>query len=73
VQLLFLDESGRLDQGTSFALGGIAVRDADWSVLRDLWQETLREAGWPLHRELKWHVFNSRAQLRQSCSDRRLG
>ena len=28
--LLFLDESGRLDQGGLFALGGIAVGDADW-------------------------------------------
>jgi Protein of unknown function (DUF3800) len=55
VHLLFLDESGRLDQGTSFALGGIAIRDADWSTLRDLWQETLGAAGWPLDREVKWH------------------
>ncbi len=55
MHLLFLDESGRLDQGTSFALGGIAIRDTDWSLLRDLWQETLRGAGWPLDRELKWH------------------
>jgi hypothetical protein len=55
VQLLFLDESGRLDQGGQFALGGIAVRDSDWSLLRDLWQQTLRAAGWPLDRELKWH------------------
>jgi Protein of unknown function (DUF3800) len=55
VQLLFLDESGRLDQGGQFALGGIAIRDSDWSFLRDLWQETLRAAGWPLDRELKWH------------------
>jgi hypothetical protein len=55
MHLLFLDESGRLDQGTSFALGGIAVRDGDWPVLRDLWQSTLREAGWPADREVKWH------------------
>jgi hypothetical protein len=53
--LLFLDESGRLDQGTSFALGGIAIRDADWPVLRDLWQSALHDAGWPADRELKWH------------------
>lgn len=55
MHLLFLDESGRPDQGTSFALGGIAIRDRDWPVLRDLWQETLRTAGWPLDREVKWH------------------
>jgi hypothetical protein len=55
VHLLFLDESGRLDQGGLFALGGIAVRDRDWSQLRDLWQETLRGFGWPLDREVKWH------------------
>jgi hypothetical protein len=31
VHLLFLDESGKIDQGGLFALGGIAVRDTDWS------------------------------------------
>jgi hypothetical protein len=55
VHLLFLDESGRLDQGGLFALGGIALRDRDWPELRDLWQETLRQHRWPLDRELKWH------------------
>ncbi len=55
VYLLFLDESGKLDQGGSFALGGIAVRDTDWPALRELWQEALRGAGWPLDREVKWH------------------
>ena len=55
VHLLFLDESGQLEQRRFFALGGIAVRDADWPELRRLWQETLRAAGWPLDRELKWH------------------
>jgi hypothetical protein len=55
VHLLFLDESGRLDQGGQFALGGVAVRDSEWSLLRDLWQKTLRDGGWPLDRELKWH------------------
>lgn len=34
MHLLFLDESGRLDQDTLFALGGIAVRDANWHELR---------------------------------------
>jgi uncharacterized protein DUF3800 len=55
VRLLFLDESGRLDQGGLFALGGIAVRDGDWPELRDLWQGALRAARWPLDREVKWH------------------
>lgn len=55
MHLLFLDESGQLDQGGLFALGGVAVRDSDWHALRDLWQETLATNGWPLDRELKWH------------------
>lgn len=55
MHLLFADESGRLDQGGLFALGGVAVRDADWAVLKALWQETLRAGGWPLDREVKWH------------------
>jgi Protein of unknown function (DUF3800) len=38
-----------------FALGGIALRDADWHELRDLWQSTLAEHGWPAEREVKWH------------------
>ncbi len=53
--MLFLDESGRLDQGGLFALGGIAVHEEAWPELRDTWQATLREAGWPLDREVKWH------------------
>jgi hypothetical protein len=55
MHLLFLDESGRLDQGGLFALGGVAVRDAEWPRLKELWQRTLRERGWPLDREIKWH------------------
>ncbi len=55
MHLLFLDESGKPDQGGLFALGGIAIRDADWPELRDLWQATLREHRWPLDREIKWH------------------
>jgi hypothetical protein len=55
MHLLFVDESGRLDQGGLFALGGVAVRDVDWAVLKALWQETLRAGGWPLDREVKWH------------------
>ena len=55
MRFLFLDESGKIEDGRLFALGGIAVRDTDWAPLRDLWQGTLREAGWPLDREVKWH------------------
>jgi hypothetical protein len=55
VYLLFLDESGKIDEVGLFALGGIAVRDADWPELRERWQGTLRAAGWPLDREVKWH------------------
>jgi uncharacterized protein DUF3800 len=55
VHLLFLDESGRLDQRTLFAVGGIALRDQDWRTLRTAWHETLSSAGWPLDREVKWH------------------
>jgi hypothetical protein len=33
VHLLFLDESGQLDQPGFFALGGIALRDHDWRAL----------------------------------------
>ena len=53
--LLFVDESGQLDQGGLFALGGIAVRDTSWADLRRLWQETLAAHDWPLDREIKWH------------------
>jgi hypothetical protein len=55
MHLLFLDESGRLDQDDLFALGGIAVRDRDWHLLRDTWQRVLRAHAWPLDREIKWH------------------
>jgi hypothetical protein len=55
VHLLFVDESGQLDQGGFFALGGIALRDGEWPELRRLWQETLAAHGWPLDREVKWH------------------
>lgn len=26
-----------------------------WTTLKERWQATLREAGWPLDREVKWH------------------
>ncbi len=55
MHLLFLDESGRLDQGGRFALGGIAVAERDWPELRAIWQKTLSAGRWPLDRELKWH------------------
>jgi len=53
--LLFLDESGRLDQHTLFALGGVAVRDADRHQFRDAWHATMRAQHRPLHREVKSH------------------
>jgi uncharacterized protein DUF3800 len=55
MHLLFVDESGRLDDGGLFALGGIAVRDRDWPELRRGWHETLAAHAWPLEREVKWH------------------
>jgi hypothetical protein len=55
MHLLFLDESGKIEHGGLFALGGIAMRDTDMPALRRLWQETLSAAGWPLDREVKWH------------------
>jgi hypothetical protein len=61
VWLLFLDESGRIDQNDLFALGGIAVRDRDWHLLRDRWQHTLEQHGWPLGLEVKWHGIRSGA------------
>jgi hypothetical protein len=61
MHLLFLDESGQIDHGGLFALGGIAVRDADWPELRRVWQETLSAAGWPLDREIKWHGIRNGA------------
>jgi Protein of unknown function (DUF3800) len=55
VHLLFLDESGQISQGGLFALGGVAVRDADWPELRGAWLDTLAKHHWPLDREIKWH------------------
>jgi len=55
MHLLFLDESGQIDKGGLFALGGIAIRDTDWPELRRVWHETLSAARWPLDLELKWH------------------
>ena len=57
MQLLFLDESGQIDKGGLFALGGIAVRDTAWSDLRGRWQETLDAHAWPLDKEIKWHLI----------------
>lgn len=55
MQLLFLDESGQLTERKFFALGGVALRDADWPLLREHWQATLTRRAWPLDREVKWH------------------
>ncbi len=57
MHLLFVDESGKIDQGELFALGGIAVRDTSWPELRRLWQETLAAHAWPLDQEIKWHLI----------------
>ena len=51
MHFLFLDESGQIDKGGLFALGGIAVRDIHWPELRRLWQETLIAHAWPLVNE----------------------
>jgi hypothetical protein len=61
VHLLFIDESGRIDQDPLFALGGIAVRDSDWHLLRDTWHQTLLDHAWPLEKEVKWHSIRSGA------------
>lgn len=55
MHLLFLDESGQLSEKRFFAIGGVALRDSDWHRLRDLWQDTLAEHGWPAEKEVKWH------------------
>jgi hypothetical protein len=52
---MFVDESGKLGETTLFALGGFAINDRDWPLLRKAWQTTLSAAGWPLEREIKWH------------------
>lgn len=58
MHLLFLDESGK-PSDRSFAIGGIAVRADEWSVLRERWQAAMRGQGWPLEREAKWHGIQS--------------
>ena len=55
MHLLFLDESGQLAERRFFALGGVALRDDDWHLLRDRWQRTLEAHRWPGDREVKWH------------------
>jgi hypothetical protein len=61
VHLLFIDESGQIDQGGFFALGGIAVRDSDCIDLRERWQATVAAHGWPLDKEIKWHGIRNGA------------
>ncbi|MDX6539864.1 MAG: hypothetical protein QOI71_1474 [Gaiellales bacterium] len=61
MHLLFVDESGQLDQGGFFALGGIAVRDSDCVDLRERWQDALTAQRWPLDKEVKWHGIRSGA------------
>ena len=55
MQLLFLDVSGQLVKRRFFALGGVALRERDWHLLRDLWQTTLATHSWPVEKEVKWH------------------
>ena len=59
MHLLFVDESGQIDHGGLFALGGVAVRDREWPALRRGWQDTLGAHGWPLDREVKWHLIRT--------------
>jgi hypothetical protein len=61
VHLLFLDESGQLSERRFFALGGVTIRDREWHALRDVWQTTLEEHGWPPEREIKWHGIRTGA------------
>ncbi|MBK5110986.1 MAG: DUF3800 domain-containing protein [Thermoleophilia bacterium] len=51
--LLFLDESGKPDDGV-FALGGVSIRADRWHGIRERWNDCLTQAGWPIDRELKW-------------------
>jgi hypothetical protein len=53
--LPFLDES-RAPSDPGFAVGGNAVRDDEWGILRDRWHGTMREHDWPLAKEAKWHA-----------------
>jgi hypothetical protein len=55
MHLLFLDESGQLEKRKFFALGGVALHDADWPLLRSHWHAALARHRWPLEREVKWH------------------
>ena len=55
MRLLFLDESGRIGQDGLFALGGVAVRAEEWSVLRECWLAPLAAHGWDPANEVKWH------------------
>lgn len=55
MRLLFLDESGRIEDGKTFALGGVAVRADNWRALRECWLAPLRAHGWDPAREVKWH------------------
>ncbi len=59
MRLMFLDESGRIGEDSVFALGGVTARAEDWHELRDCWLAPLREHGWPLDREVKWHTIRT--------------
>ena len=57
MHLLFVDESGTPDK--SFGVGGIAVRAADWPILREAWTAALARHEWPHDREIKWHAMTT--------------
>jgi len=38
-----------------FAVGGVAVRADEWEPLRQRWNSALRDHGWPVDKEVKWH------------------
>lgn len=54
VHLLFIDETGRPDERT-FGVGGVVIEAAQWSLLRDRWQDALAQHRWPAEKEVKWH------------------
>ncbi len=68
MHLLFLDESGKPGDRL-FAVGGAAIRAADWHGLRDLWEATLDEAAWPRDKELKWSGTRT-GEVPPDCADR---
>jgi hypothetical protein len=73
MHLMFLDESGRLAERKLFALGGIALRDTDWHVLRDFWQSTLAKHGCASHLDDASYPASGRKNLGYESWNRRRG